>query len=401
MDEVTAKSEPVRVECDASDAFCSWLSQAGGSLAVSTYQAGKVAMIGWTGRQVNLLMREFEKPLGIAVQGQHMALATRNQVWFFSNAPALAHDYLEAEPGRYDAIFLPRVVFQTNDVNAHDLGFVGRDLRDLVIVNTRFSCLARLAWDHNFTPFWWPKFVSDIVPEDRCHLNGMAVCDGKPRWVTALGTTDKAGTWRENKATGGVLIDVESGEFVLQGLSMPHSPRWYGGRLWVLNSGAGELLLVDPAAGRSTVVCRFPGYLRGLCFAGPYAVVGLSKIREKHIFGGLPIQERCPKLQCGLMVVDLRNGVNQGMFEFTAGCEELYDVQFLPGIFRPTILNLERDVVREAITYPGSSFWLRPSKEVQEEALPAADAGSEAALIGSGPGEALNTTALNVPNSGT
>ena len=133
--------------------------------------------------------------------------------------------------------------------------------------------------------------MTDLVPEDRCHLNGLAVRDGQPRYVTALGTTDTAGGWRERKADGGVLIDVRTSEILVRGLSMPHSPRWYDNRLWVLNSGTGELLVVDPESGRCDVACSLPGYLRGLTFVGPYALVGLCKIREKHIFGGLPVQQ--------------------------------------------------------------------------------------------------------------
>ena len=194
----------------------------------------------------------------------------------------------------------------------------------------------------------------------------MRCATAEPRYVTALGTTDAAGAWRQDKATGGVLIDVKANEIVHGGLAMPHSPRWHDGRLWMLNSGRGELLLVDPQSGRAEVVCRMPGYLRGLCFCGPYALVGLSKIRERHIFGGLPIQERGEKLLCGVAVVDVRSGRQCGLFEFTAGCEELYDVQFLPGVCRPMILNLQRPEVHQAITNPECCYWLRPSNETNE-----------------------------------
>jgi uncharacterized protein (TIGR03032 family) len=182
--------------------------------------------------------------------------------------------------------------------------------------------------------------------------------------VTCLGTTDEAGAWRANKAHGGVVIDIVTNQVLFDGLSMPHSPRWHEGRLWLLDSGAGRLLVADPVAGRREVVCELPGYLRGLCFVGPYAVIGMSKIREKHIFGGLPVQQRCPRLQCGLAVVDTRNGAQVGLFEYTAGCEELYDVRFLPGRERPTILNLDKAAVREAMATPGPSYWLRPSSEI-------------------------------------
>jgi uncharacterized protein (TIGR03032 family) len=361
----TSSADRVAVACSASPGFQDWLAQAGGALAVSTYQAGKVAMIGWDGRRVTLLMREFDKPLGLAATGERMLLATRHDLWMFANAPLLAHEYLEDQPGRYDALYLPRATYHTGDLHVHDVAILGNDIWLAV---TRFSCLAKLSCDFSFLPVWRPWFVGDLVPEDRCHLNGITVRDGRPRYVTALGTTDAAGAWREKKATGGVLIDIEANEVVFAGLAMPHSPRWHDGRLWTLNSGAGELLSVDPEGGRAEVVCRMPGYLRGLCFCGPYALVGLSKIREKHIFGGLPVQECGQPLLCGVAVVDVRSGREVGFFEFTAGCEELYDVQFLPGVRRPMILNLQRPEARQAITNPNSCYWLRPSSEIHDAA---------------------------------
>jgi uncharacterized protein (TIGR03032 family) len=368
------------------------MRRCGGSLAVTTYQAGKVALIGYDERarpgggagQVTLLLRQFDKPLGLAVRGggagMQLALATRNEVTFFADAPLLARDYLEDQPGRYDALYLPRATYHTGDVNVHDVVF-GTDR--LWLVNSRFSCLASLSDEYSFVPRWKPKFVSEVVPEDRCHLNGLAMVDGEPAFVTALGETDEAGGWRANKAGGGVVVHVESGEVVLGGLSMPHSPRCHGfGKLWVLNSGAGELWEVDLKSGKHNVVCALPAYLRGLCFVGSpgdplantwdaargrakFAVVGMCQIREKHIFGGLPVQQKHAKLLCGVAVIDLASGKTAGMFEFTTGCQELYDVQFLPGVRRPTVLNLEKDAVRQAFTAPEFSYWLRPSAEIK------------------------------------
>ncbi len=354
--------DPVQITCNADAAFQDWIALSGGALLISTYQAGKVAAVGWDGARVTLLMREFDKPLGMTIDGSRMALATRNDIWIMANAPSLAGAYMPDNPGRYDALYLPRATYHTGDLNTHDLSFAGDDL---ILVNTRFSCLCRLSRNFSFEPLWKPSFISDVVPEDRCHLNGLAVVDGRAKYVTALGTTDTAGAWRERKADGGVVIDVETGEIVLGGLAMPHSPRWREGRLWLLDSGRGELLRLDPDGGRAEVVCGLPGYLRGLCFAGDYAIVGLCKIREKHIFGGLPIQERCKNLLCGAAVVDLRRGEQVGMFEFTAGCEELFEVRFLPDARRPMILNLDRPAAREAMTNPESSYWLRPQGETQ------------------------------------
>jgi uncharacterized protein (TIGR03032 family) len=372
---MTSLPQPqTEITCSISDHFAEWLARSGGTVALTTYQAGKVAFIGWDGQQVSLLMRDFSKPLGMAVSGSRMALATRNQILEFANSPLLARDYVENQPGRYDALYLPRVAHHTGDLHTHDLAY---DREGLLLVNTRFSCLARLSRDYTFEPVWRPKFVTDLVPEDRCHLNGVALRDGAARYVTALGQSDTAGGWRDGKASGGVILDVTNDAVVVDGLSMPHSPRWQGNALWVLNSGTGELLLIDVNDGRRRVVCQLPGYLRGLTFVGPFALVGMSKIREKHIFGGLPIQQRHAELVCGVAVVDLRTGAQAGRFEFPTGCSELYDVQFLPGIRRPMILNTEKDTIYQAMTNPDSAYWLRKSAEIKEGAgMPATEADS-------------------------
>jgi uncharacterized protein (TIGR03032 family) len=375
--ETKTMKSPIPINCCVSDSFQAWMAQAGGSLAVSTYQAGKVALLGWDGRQVSMLLREFPKPMGMAVDGVRMVLATRHDITIFANAPLLAPEYLEDQSAHYDALYLPRVTYHTGDLHTHDVVMAPRGV---IFAATRFSCLAHLSSDFNFTPLWKPRFVSDLVPEDRCHLNGFAMLGGRPRYATALGTTDTVGGWREHKADGGVLIDVDSNEVVADGLSMPHSPRWHADRLWVLNSGTGELLVVDPQTGRRDVVCALPGYLRGLCFIGQYAVLGLCKIREKHLFGGLPVQSQYEKLNCGLAVIDLSTGRVEGQLEFTEGCEELYDVQYMPGIYRPMIVNLEKPQARQAMTNPDSSFWLRASNEIKEppqQASGAVDANAE------------------------
>lgn len=350
------------IEVAISESFAAWMAGAGGSVIVTTYQAGKVAMVGHDGRQVTLLMRQFDKPMGLATDADRMALATRNEVTILANAPLLAPDYIETQRGRYDSLYLPRVSHYTGDINVHDLAFAADG--KLWIVNTRFCCLAHTSERFSFEPVWKPPFISEIVPEDRCHLNGLAMVDGKPKYVTCLGETDVVGGWREGKATGGCILDIDSNQVLARGFAMPHSPRWHDGRLYFLNSGAGELCALDVKTGKHDVICVLPAYLRGLGFAGNFALIGMCQIRERHIFGNLPIQSRFGKLLCGVSVVDLRSGQPVGMLEFTAGCQELFEVQFLPGVRRPMILNLQKDATRDAFTAPQFSYWLRPSNEI-------------------------------------
>lgn len=345
------QSEHVR--CTVDEGFAAWMQNCGGSLIISTYQAGKVVMVGWNGSRVTILPRHFPRPMGIAVRGRQMALATREELLLLADAPLLAPDYVEK--GLYDALFIPRVAYYTGRLNLHDLAF-GDDT--LWIVNTRFSCLCTLSAEYNFVPQWKPWFISELAPEDRCHLNGMTLVDGQPRYVTALGTTDTPRGWTEAKASGGVLIDITNQEIVRVGLAMPHSPRYRGERLYLLNSGMGEFSVVDPARKDYTAICALPGYLRGLCLVGDQALIGMSKIRERHTFGGLPLQQRFEKLQSGVSIVDLPTGKCLGTLEFQEGCHELYDVQFLPGMLRPSILNRQKIASKRAYTTPEFSYWM-------------------------------------------
>jgi len=351
---VTDQKEPVN--CSVSDGFHDWLSQFGGSLALTTYQAGRVVLLGFDGQRVVPSFTEFPIPMGLAAHENLLALATEREVTLFGNAPALAAQYPSAAAGTYDALYLPRITYFTGDLRVHDLGF-GQD--GIWIVNTLLSCLATLSARENFELRWKPPFISALAAEDRCHLNGMAMIDGAPRYVTALGATDSAGGWRANKVSGGILMDVQSSQVVLSGLSMPHSPRWFDGRLWFLNSGAGELCVADLSQGSYTPVATLPGFLRGLCFAGNHALIGLSQIRQSNLFGGLPVRERFERLLCGVAVVDLRSGQPVGMFEFTSGLHELFEIQLLPGFRRPMIIPAGSDQAQDAIASRAVSYWLR------------------------------------------
>ena len=352
------QGEPI--QCQADEGFTQWLANIKGSLVVSTYQAGKLLMIGWDGKQISLLMRRYDKPMGFDLSGKKLALATRNNITIHSNDKVLAHNYKQA--GKYDALYLPKVSWHTGDLNVHDIAFANDDLW---IVNTRFSCLAKLSDEFSFVPQWQPSFITELAPEDRCHLNGLALVKGKPRYVTCLGETNTPGGWRENKATGGVVIDIKNNNVVLRDLAMPHSPRYYRKNLYVLNSGAGELLRINTEEKTSEVVCQLPGYLRGISFVDHYAIVGLCKIRESNIFGGMPVQQAFDDLLCGIAIINLKTGKREGLFEFTAGCEEIFDTRFLAGAQRPNILNVDKPEAQEAFNAPNFSYWLRPQNLVK------------------------------------
>jgi uncharacterized protein (TIGR03032 family) len=199
---------------------------------------------------------------------------------------------------------------------------------------------------------WKPDFVSELAPDDRCHLNGMAVAGNDIRYVTALGESNQPEGWRANKRDGGILFDVRAGQVLCRSLSMPHSPRIYADRLWVLESGRGQLQVVDPQTGVREVVAKLPGYLRGLAFYDRFAFVGLCKIREKNMFGGLPIEEELAELKCAIAIVDITSGQTVGFLEFTKGIEEIFDIQILPGVVNPHIIGFEEETVDGLYTLP-------------------------------------------------
>ncbi len=330
------------------------LRQTGVSLAVSTYQAGKVILVRLdeeTGT-VNTHFRNFHKPMGIASDYARLTIGGTNTVWYYRNMPAVAPK-LEPE-GRHDAAYLPRQIHVTGDIDIHEMAWASDDV--LWLVNTRFCCLCTLDPDHSFNPRWRPHFVSALTPEDRCHLNGLAMVGGQPKYVTALGETDTQGGWRENKANGGILMDVTSNEILLRGLSMPHSPRWHNGRLWLLESGEGSLATVSLKQQNWQTVTRLPGFTRGIDFYGPLAFIGLSQVRESATFSGIPLVDRLEERVCGVWVVDIRNGQTLGFLRFEEGVQEIFAVQVLPNIRYPEMLEFNDKRLSHSYVVPDEAL---------------------------------------------
>lgn len=319
-----------------SPSFADVLAGMNCSLLVSTYQAGQVVAVGVDQGQLSFAFRRFDQAMGVAVARDRIAVAGRDQVWLLDDHSELAR---AIEPlGRHDTCWLPRSSIVTGDIRCHEIvwGVDDRGEPDLWIVNTLFSCLAGLAARYSFVPRWRPRFVSELAAQDRCHLNGLAMRDGSPAFVTVMAPTDAPSGWRSGPNTDGAVLDVASHEAVTTGLAMPHSPRWHEGNLFVLHSGLGRLERVDLATGHREEVALVPGYARGLAFHQHLAFVGLSRIRESAIFGGAPIAAYHDRLKCGIGVIDVRTGTTVATLEFTSGVEEIFDVQVVPEARCPT-----------------------------------------------------------------
>ncbi len=341
-----ARNEPW-VEVTGSPHLAAWLAESQVSLAFTTYQTGKLFLLG-RGPEGRLAVfeRTFDRAMGLWADGQTLWLSTRYQLWRFENLLQPGESYQG-----HDRLYVPKVGCTTGDLDIHDVAIDGNGR--VLFVATGFGCLATLAERASFTPLWRPPFLSRPAAEDRCHLNGLALVEGQPRYVTAVSTSDVVDGWRDRRRDGGVVVEVPGGRVIASGLSMPHSPRWYQGQLWLHNSGTGEFGSLDPTQGRFEPLAFCPGYLRGLAFVGRYAVVGLSRPRHDKTFSGLALQEelarRGAEARCGLLIIDLRSGDVAHWLRVEGMVSELYDVAVLPQVCRPMALGFKTEEIQRII----------------------------------------------------
>lgn len=331
--------------------FTPWLQSIGGSIAFTTYQAGKVFFLGINPEngRLSVFERSFPRCMGFGHHRENgnttLWMSSLYQLWRIENF---------LEPGQktedgYDAVFVPVEGRTTGDIDIHDIhGQSGKAAP--LFVATRFNCLATMDRMNSFAPVWKPPFIDRIAAEDRCHLNGLAMDGDRPAYVTCVSQTNTAGAWRDHRRDGGVILDVATGEPIISGLSMPHSPRMQNGQLYCLQSGTGEFGRIDVEAGEFEPMCQLPGFARGVAFIGNHALIGVSRPRRDKTFEGLEIQDRLANLgqspSCMLAVVNLTTGDIEHSIEIEGVVQELYDVAFLQGIMRPKMLGFRTPEIR-------------------------------------------------------
>jgi uncharacterized protein (TIGR03032 family) len=341
--------------------FAEFLRKAGVSLAVSTYQAGQLVLVRPQEQGTNTHFVAMRKPMGIAVQGSHkLTIGDAHRIEFFRNLPAVGR---KVDQGQYDAAYLHRATHVTGDIDVHEMAY---DMDDqLWLINTRMSCLCTLSADSSIVPRWKPPFITRYDLLDRCHLNGLGMRDGRPRYVSMLGRTDQPGGWRSNKASGGQILDLSDDSVVVDGLCMPHSPRWYRDRLWFLSSGEGHLKCLGPD-GKPRTVVEVPGFARGLAFLGRYALIGLSQVRETAVFAGLPLTQRVTERQCGVYLVDIEEGEVVGFLHFIGDVREIFDVQILP-CQAPTLVEQGSPLLSSSYELPDAALaMVAPPDPIEE-----------------------------------
>ncbi len=340
------KREEAKLEIIPTRQFPSWLHEEKITLAFSTYQAGKIFFIGSNtenpGHQIFVFNRTLPRCMGVCVKDRDLYISSLYQI----------HKFVAPADTRETPMFIPQASYITGDVDAHDM--IVEDSGRLVFVNTLFNCLATVSEHYSFTPIWKPSFISKLVPEDRCHLNGLAMRDGEARYVTAVSDTDVVNGWREHRTGGGIVIDIKTNEIVGRGLSMPHSPRWHNGNLYVNNAGTGHFGRINLDTGGFEPIAFCPGFLRGMSFHGNFAVVGLSKCRKDRTFQGLPLDDNLEKqkvsARCSLMVIDLKNGAIVHTVNIEGIVEEIFDVVVLDSTINAKAIGFQTDEIRRFLS---------------------------------------------------
>lgn len=332
-----AGHDPGDAPISISAGLADWMLDQQISLAFTSYQTGQLIVAGvGPDRRLSFNQQQYARATGLCYDQGRLLVGSMFQIWRLENT---------LRPGQYannafDMALVPRTAHTVGYVDTHELSFDAEDR--IIFVNSRYSCLATIDEVHSFRPIWRPHFISALAPEDRCHLNGLAMDGGAPRFVTVAGISDEKDGWRADRQGGGVVIDIASGEVVVRGLSMPHSPRVHDGALWLLDSGRGQIVRADIGSGKGEDIAFCSGFLRGLAFHNEFAIVTVSMAREGK-FKDLAIQtgleDRRLDAKCGILIVDTRTGRTVHSILLSGRFTEMFDVAILPGVRNPMTIG--------------------------------------------------------------
>jgi uncharacterized protein (TIGR03032 family) len=348
--QIDASTDSSEISAIADRDFPTWLKAQKISLACSTYQTSRLILIG-AGEatdRISIHWRIFDRAMGLYCKDDRIYLGSKYQLWELNNVLESGKLYQG-----YDRLYVPRKSYTTGDIDIHDIAVDKNN--QIIFISTLFNCIATVSDRHSCKPLWKPPFISQYINEDRCHLNGLAMVDGEAKYVTASSQSDVVDGWRDRRKNGGIVIDIESNDIIVTGLSMPHSPRWYQDKLWLLNSGRGEFGYVDLDTGKFEAITFCPGYVRGLTFWQNWAIVGLSKPRGgDNTFSGLELDELLAKKdaepRCGMMVIDLNTGAIVHWLKWEGIVTELYEMQVISGAIRPMALGFQTDEIAQLVT---------------------------------------------------
>jgi len=324
MQENNKEQVQQKIDFTYSQNIVEFFKQTNTTVLLSTYQTNKIMIIGQENGEFDIRYKHFPRPMGMCKKNGRIYAGLGHGIYQFSNYQGVAQG-LEGG-GKFDACYIPQNIHFTGDIDIHEMEFLNDEL---YFVNTKFSCLCKKEPNSSFKPIWKPPFISLLQPIDKCHVNGFCSRDNEPRYITALGKTDEPLGWRENKANGGILMDIKTNEILLEGLSMPHSPRWYQDKLYLLESGKGAISYYDFKEKKAIEIAKVPGFTRGLDIVGDFAFIGVSKVRESATFSGLEIT-KLPKRVSGIWIVNIKTGKIISFVEFTSGLDEVFAITVLP-----------------------------------------------------------------------
>lgn len=395
-------SEEMDFECEYSANLPQVFQALNISLAFTSYQAGRLMLVRSDKDSLDVNFKSFVRPMGLAASETGLTLGIYTQVVQFqredglidqlkkplqrieaditakkiqepdksSDRPILEglteeqesavkaeraafDDYQESlyapVDSRVDACFVVRSTHFSGMINIHDIEW-GED--GLWVVNSSFSCLSTLEPGYSFVPRWKPPFISSLAPEDRCHLNGMTLKEGKPAYVTTFSKFDTPSKWRKNKEFDGTLMDVATGEILVDGLAMPHSPRWHNGKVYFCNSGLGQLCCYDPITKKHSVLRELQGFARGMDFVGNILILGLSKVRASSVDRPAPLADKYQETFSGIWLINLEDYSDIGHIKFTGNVDQIYDVAVIPQCTFPEIIDANHPRMRNHFCYP-------------------------------------------------
>lgn len=337
--------------CKPSPNFAELLTQFEGSIALSTFQAGKLCILSAKDEHFcSSLLRTFPNCMGFDILEDELVISSANALCFFKNQPSLQESYPFGN-GKYDAIFHEFRRELTGRIDAHDVVLTKSAA---YIVYTHGNAVYK-SKDGVLKEFWKPPFIQNNALEDRCHINGLCMVNEQPKYVSMLGTQNEKDSWRKTLPTGGAIMDIETNEFVIQDLSMPHSPRMYNNQLLVLESARECLVAIDLETGTKTDIANIPGFLRGMHIVGDYAIIGSSKLRKNSsIFNGLPIANK--NIKAGVYIVYIPTGAIVGHSLYENTVDEIFEVKRLP-FKKPNVLPYGSKQHTAVTIFEQTAYW--------------------------------------------
>lgn len=342
------QTDQIRIKSDSG--FVPWLKKREASLALTTYQAGKILFFSANPNEtLSIYNRNFERCMALSIAEDTLYLSSLFQLWSFRDVLGKG----DTTSDGFDAVYAPRFSWITGDLDIHTI-IKAAGHEDPLFVNTLFSCIARPSQKDSFVPLWQPPFISKLAPEDRCHLNGLTLRQGVPRYVSAVSRTDSYEAWRDHRKDGGIVMDIQNNDVICEGLSMPHNPHWHNDNLYLLQAGTGEFGIVDLEHGGFVPKLFIPGYLRGLEVIENYAILGVSQPRHNKTFSGLELDDNLEQHGmdpvCGLVIIDLiENRIIHGLW-FEGIISEVYDVAVLPGKKKPSMVGVDGEEIRRVLS---------------------------------------------------